>query len=121
MAYYRKYPQELRERAVRRVTETQLSASHVAREMGIHPEALRTWVRADEIQRGERPERLRALDQGDLEPQRDPDHGELQRLRTENAELHRANTILTAATAYLAQQLQNSTLPSPPPARAPAT
>jgi transposase len=111
MAYYRKYPQELRERAVRRVAETQQPASRVAQEMGIHPEALRTWVRADEIERGERPELLRTPD---------TDDGELERLRTENAELHRANSILTAATAYLAQQLHHTTLPEQlaPPATA---
>lgn len=104
MAYYRKYPQELRERALRRVAESQQPVAHVAREMGIHPEALRTWVRADEIERGERPEHLR-----------DQDHSELERLRTENAELHHANTILTAATAYLAKQLHR-TIPSERPA-----
>jgi transposase len=103
MAYYRKYPQELRERALRRVAETQQPVSHVAREMGIHPEALRTWVRADEIERGERPELLR-----------DPDHNDLERLRTENDELRQANAVLTAATAYLAQQLHRTTHPAQP-------
>ncbi|MEV7928225.1 MULTISPECIES: transposase [unclassified Kitasatospora] len=40
----RKYPDELRERAVREVRSTGRPVAHVARDLGIHKEALRSWV-----------------------------------------------------------------------------
>lgn len=42
----RKYPEELRERAVRFYFESDRPIPHVARDLGIHKEALRRWVRA---------------------------------------------------------------------------
>ena len=68
--------------------------AHVARELGVHPEALRNWIRQDEADRGERDDRLTSEQ---LE--------ELRRLRRENAELRRTNEILKAASAYFAQEL----------------
>ncbi|MFH0243966.1 transposase [Streptomyces sp. HK10] len=44
----RKYPDELRERAVREVRSTGRPVAHVARDLGIHKEALRSWVRQAE-------------------------------------------------------------------------
>ncbi|MGW1047231.1 transposase [Streptomyces sp. NPDC002547] len=44
----RKYPDELRERAVREVHTTGRPIAHVARDLGIHKEALRGWVRQAE-------------------------------------------------------------------------
>lgn len=41
----RKYPDELRERAVREVRATGRPIAHVAKDLGIHKEALRGWVR----------------------------------------------------------------------------
>ena len=41
----RKYPLELRERAVRLVFESGRPIRQVARDLGVHHEALRTWVR----------------------------------------------------------------------------
>ena len=66
MAPPKKYPDELRQRAVARWREAdpRPPIAHLAREMGIHPEALRTWIRRDEIARGERPEPL--FDEGGL-------------------------------------------------------
>ena len=68
--------------------------AHGARELGVHPEALRNWIRQDEADRGERDDRLTSEQ---LE--------ELRRLRRENAELRRTNEILKAASAYFAQEL----------------
>src|SRR6266487_2091507 len=67
---------------------------HLARELGVHPEALRNWIRQDEANRGERDDRLTSER---LE--------ELRRLRKENAELRRTNDILKAASAVFAQEL----------------
>ncbi len=41
----RKYPDELRERAVRLGFESGRPIAHVARDRGVHHEALRQWVR----------------------------------------------------------------------------
>ncbi|MFD6326512.1 transposase [Streptomyces sp. NPDC058442] len=48
MAAPRKYPDELRERAVREVRTTGRPIAHVAKDLGIHKEALRGWVRQAE-------------------------------------------------------------------------
>jgi transposase len=92
----RKYPVELQERAVRlwRSEQPRRPIAHVARELGIHPEALRNWIRQDEANRGERDDRLTSEQ---LE--------ELRRLRKENAELRRTNEILKAASAVFATEL----------------
>jgi len=49
-----KYPAELRERAVRLARGADRPISAVARDLGIHPETLRTWVRQDEADDGSR-------------------------------------------------------------------
>jgi transposase len=41
----RKYSEELRERAVRLVFESKRPIAHVARDLGVHKESLRHWVR----------------------------------------------------------------------------
>jgi transposase len=85
MAAPRKYPDELRERAVREVRTTGRPIAHVAKDLGIHKEALRGWVRQAEADTAER--------------------DELKQLRKENAELKRANEILKAASVFFAQEL----------------
>lgn len=45
MAAPRKYPDELRERAIREVRVTGRPIAHVAKELGTHKEALHGWVR----------------------------------------------------------------------------
>jgi transposase len=57
MAAPKKYPDELRERAVRLVRESGRLIAHVAEDLGIHREALRLWVRQDEADPGERGDR----------------------------------------------------------------
>ena len=98
MAAPRKYPPELRERAVRlwRTEQPRRPIAHIARELGIHPEAMRTWIRQDEADRGERSDRPTTAEQE-----------ELRRLRKELAELRRANEILRAASAYFDQVNRN--------------
>jgi transposase len=56
--------------------------AHIAKDLGVHPEALRNWVRQDESDRGERVDQLSTVERD-----------ELKRLRAENAELRRANAI----------------------------
>jgi transposase len=96
MAAPRKYPPELRERAVRlwRSEQPRRPIAHVARELGIHPEVLRTWIRRDQADHGERTELATTAERE-----------ELQRLRKRVVELERANEILKAASAYFAQEL----------------
>jgi transposase len=94
MPAQRKYPEELRERAVRLVFESERPIAHVARDLGIHKEALRLWVRRAEADTGRRPELLRS-----------DEREELKQLRKENAELRRANAILKDASVYFATEL----------------
>jgi transposase len=90
----RKYPDELRERAVREVRTSGRPVAHVARDLGIHKEALRQWVRQAEADTGERDDRLTTAERE-----------ELKQLRKEVAELKRANEILKAASVFFAQEI----------------
>ncbi len=94
MAAPRKYPDELRERAIREVRTTGRPIAHVAKDLGIHKEALRGWVRQAEADRGERDDRLTTTELD-----------ELKQLRRENAELRRVNEILKAASVFFAQEI----------------
>jgi transposase len=95
------YPPELRERAVRMVTEvtpdypSQWAAiTAVAEKLGIGTaETLRKWVRRAEIDDGRRPGLT------------SEEHAEIKRLKRENAELRRANEILKAASSFFAAEL----------------
>ncbi|MGO9781591.1 MAG: transposase [Streptosporangiaceae bacterium] len=100
MAAQRKYPEELRERAVKMVFEIrerdgkgQGELARVGRQLGVHPEALRSWVKQAEIDGGERP----GTTTGDKQ--------RITELERENRELRRANEILKAASAYFAREL----------------
>src|SRR4051794_10991676 len=55
MPALRKYPAELRERAIALALSSDRPLAHIAEELGIHREALRTWVRRAQADRGERP------------------------------------------------------------------
>jgi transposase len=96
VAAQKKYPDELRARAVRlwRESEPKPVIRRLAEQLGVHPEALRNWIRQDEADRGDRVDR----------PATDV-VAENRRLVKENAELRRANEILKAASAYFAQEL----------------
>ena len=90
----RKYPDELRERAVRLVFESKRPIAHVAQDLGIHKESLRLWVRQAEADSGRRRDLLTS-----------EEREELRRLRKEVVELRRANAILKDASVYFAQEL----------------
>ena len=94
MARPRKFPDELRERAVRLVFESKRPIAHVAQGLGVHKESLRNWVRQAEADSGRRRDLLTS-----------EERDELRRLRKENAELKRANAILKDASVYFAQEL----------------
>ncbi|MCA1677754.1 MAG: transposase [Actinobacteria bacterium] len=90
----KKYPDELRERAVRLVFESQRPIAAVARDLGIHKEALRLWVRQAEADAGTRQDRLTTVERD-----------ELARLRGEVKQLRKANEILKAASVFFAGEL----------------
>jgi len=94
MAPPRKYPQELRDRAIRLARESDRPLSAIAQDLGVHKEALRTWVRQDRADRGERVDILTSVERD-----------ELARLRKEVVELRRANEILKEASVLFAKEL----------------
>ncbi len=105
MAPPRKYSPELRERAVRMVFELREqtgektgSIARIADRLGVHREALRTWIRQAEVDGGQRPGTTTS------------DAQRIAELERENHELRRANEILKAASAYFARELD----PKPP-------
>ena len=100
MSGQRKYPEELRERAVKMVVEIQAregkgrgEVARVARQLGVHPETLRLWVRQAEVDSGQRPGTT------------SEDARRIAELEREVRELRRANEILKAASAYFAREL----------------
>ena len=100
MAAQKKYPDELRDRAVRMVLEIrerdgkgQGELARVARQLGVHPEALRGWVKQAEIDGGTQPGTTT------------DDKKRIAELEREVRELRRANDILKAASAYFAREL----------------
>lgn len=95
MTRTRRYPSEIRERAVRMVLEIgeKGAIARIAEQLDLNPETLRSWVRRAEIDRGTR--------DGVTTEQRE----ELNKLRRENFELRRANEILKSASAFFAREL----------------
>jgi transposase len=91
----RKYPDELRERAVRMVRERNERGAirRVADQLDINPETLRSWVRQAQVDDGERA--------GTTTEQAE----ESKQLRKQLAEAERANEILKAASAFFAREL----------------
>ena len=100
MTKAKRYPAEVRERAVRLVLEHRgeyesewAAICSIAQKCGMTPETLRKWVRQTEIDGGRRPGISSA------EAQR------IKELERENRELRRANEILKAASAFFAREL----------------
>jgi transposase len=95
-----RYPSELRERAVRMVFDHQRDYSSqwkaiesIARQLDVHKETLRVWVRRAEVDEGVRP--------GVSSAERE----KIVELEREVRELRRANEILKAASIFFATEL----------------
>jgi YD repeat-containing protein len=100
MAATRKYPAELRERAVRLVLEAKgdpgtgkAACRRIGEQLGINPDTLRDWVRQAEVDAGARPGTTTS------------DAARLAELEREVRELRRANAILRSASAFFAAEL----------------
>jgi transposase len=103
MAAPRKYPDEVRERAIRLVRdlvdgdENGISVTSACRrvgeQLGINTDTLRNWVKQVQIDDGERPGLTTS------------DRARLVELEREVRELRRANAILKTASAFFAAEL----------------
>src|SRR6266536_4913471 len=98
--FQRRYPAEMRERAIRMVRESiaergerQGAVSRVARQLGIGTESLRNWVKQADIDTGKRPGMTTT------------EQRRIAELERENRELRRAIEILKAASAFFAREL----------------
>lgn len=98
MAAPRKYSEELKERATRMALDARRdpvtskgAVKRIADQLGVHPEALRTWVRQAEIDGGVRPGTTT------------DDATRIAELEREVGELRRANEILKTSAAFFAQ------------------
>ena len=96
----RRYPEELRERAVRMVFDHRreyasewAAIRSLSEKFGTTPETLRLWVRRADVDSGRRP--------GVTSEERE----RIRELERENRELRRANEILKAASAFFAREL----------------
>jgi len=96
----KRYPPELKERAVRMVADLRRQdpgdhgvIGRVARQLGVGTESLRLWVRQAEI------------DAGTSAGLTTEERAELAELRKENRELKRANDILQAAASFFGAEL----------------
>ena len=100
MAAPRKYSVELKERATRMAVEARRDPAtrpgalkRIGDQLGVHPEALRTWVKQAEIDGGVRPGTTTS------------DAERIAQLERENRELRRANTILKQASAFFSAEI----------------
>ena len=98
----RKYPQELRERAIRLVQEARqeepelsvtATVTRIGSRVGVNPDTLRGWVKQVDIDVGKRPGTTT------------DDAKRIKELERENRELKRANEILLAASSFFAREL----------------
>jgi transposase len=98
----RKYPRELKERAVRLVLELNAedpslsrhgAVRRIAERVGAHPDTLRTWCKQAEIDAGSRPGTTTT------------EAATIKELQREVKELKRANEILLAASSFFAREL----------------
>jgi transposase len=97
----RKYPRELRERAVRLVVDSvtgggesvTAASARIGAHLGISAETLRGWANRAQIDAGARPGTTTS------------DRARIAELERENRELRRANAILKTASAFFAAEL----------------
>jgi transposase len=98
---HRRYPPELKERAVRMVAEVRAdeesewaAMTRVSELLGVGTaETVRKWVRRAEVDQGARPGTT------------SEESAEVKRLKREVAELRRANAILRSASVFFAAEL----------------
>lgn len=100
MAAPRKYPGELRERATRMAVDARRdpvtatgAIKRIGDQLGVHPEALRMWVKQAEVDGGARPGTTST------------EAARIAELEREVRELRRANSILKSASAFFAAEL----------------
>lgn len=102
MPAQRKYPPELRERAIRLVSEARKAdpalsfnqaVIRIGQRVGVNPDTLRGWCKQTAIDAGERPGTTTS------------DAARIKQLEHENRELKRANEILLAASSFFAREL----------------
>ena len=100
-----RYPDEVRDRAVRMVFEHQAeypsqwkAIESISDKLGVNHETLRIWVRRAETDAGQRP--------GLTTDERQ----QLRELQRENKELRRANEILKSAAAFFGAELDRRSL-----------
>jgi transposase-like protein len=98
----RKYPNELRERAIRLVLEAReqepelslnAAVKRIGPRVGVNADTLRGWVKQADIDAGRRPGTTTS------------DAAELKELRQQVKELQRSNEILLAASSFFAREL----------------
>jgi transposase-like protein len=98
----RKYPDELRERAVRLVLEAReqdeklslnATVQRIGQRVGVNPDTLRGWCKQAEIDAGRRPGTTTT------------EAARIKELEHEVKELKRANEILLAASSFFAREL----------------
>ena len=104
MPALRKYPDELRERAIRLTLEARKDPAsrpgairRIGEQLGINPETLRGWVSQAEVDEGTRPGTTTT------------DAQRLVELEREVRELRRANHILKTSAAFFAAELDRPT------------
>jgi transposase len=87
------YPQEFREDVVRvaRARESGVSVEQIARDFGVHPMTLFKWLRAADVEDGNRPGATAA------------ESAELREARRRIRLLEQENEVLRRAAAYLSQ------------------
>lgn len=100
MAAQRKYPKELRERAIRLAVDARKDPAarpgacrRIGEQLGINPETLRGWVSQAEVDAGTRPGTSTV------------ESARVAELERENRELRRANSILRTASTFFAAEL----------------
>lgn len=100
MAAPRKYPEELRERAIRLTLDARKdpaarsgACARIGEQLGINAETLRGWVTQAEVDVGARPGTTSS------------EAARMAGLERDNRELRRANAILRSASAFFAAEL----------------
>ena len=94
MAKGTRYTPEFKAKAVRLLAESRSSYSSEAKDLGIAPESLRRWRNQSDATVAE-----------ETRQSAEDAMAELKKLRAENAQLRRANEILTTASAFFAARL----------------